>query len=188
MQITMLIFGLLTLISAGGVVFSRKSLKSALWLVATLFFVAVHFALLSASFLASLQVMIYAGAIMVLVVFVIMLLGLDHDVESLGDIKSAGTKIPTGFSLSLVAVLFSFLFFSVINSPILEKSSKTEFISGAKEIGEVLLTKHIAGFELAAVLLLAAVVGAIALAYDTRPPLPEGRGLTAMRRKANENN
>lgn len=182
MQISMLIFGLLTLISAAGVVFSTKSLNSALWLVATLFFVAVHFALLDASFLASLQVMIYAGAIMVLVVFVIMLLGLESDIESVAP------KIPRGLSVSLVAALFSFLFFSVINSPIAKSTSNKEFVTGAKEIGEVLLTQHLAGFELAAVLLLAAVVGAVALAHDPRPPLPKGRGLAAMRGKVNENN
>jgi NADH-quinone oxidoreductase subunit J len=171
MKLSMLIFGILTLVSAGGVVFSRKSLDSALCLVATLFFVAVHFALLNSSFLATLQILVYAGAIMILVVFVIMLLGLESDTERIE------VGIPKSLSLLLVGILFSFLTYSVITQPF---EPAQGFYASAKDIGYALLTKHVAGFELAAVLLLAAVVGAVTLAYDPRPPLPKGRGLSAM--------
>ena len=187
MLLAMYVFGLLTIISSLGVVFSKKSLNSALCLVATLFFVAVHFALLNAGFLATLQILVYAGAIMILVVFVIMLLGLENDIE-----KEA-RSLPKLLSFILVGVMFSFLSLSVFTSkdfkignifdPEVAASlaTQTDKIIGAKEIGYAMLTKHIAGFELAAVLLLAAVVGAVTIAYDPRPPLPKGRGLSAMR-------
>ena len=190
MLLAMYIFGLLTIISSLGVVFAKKSLNSALCLVATLFFIAVHFALLNAGFLATLQIMVYAGAIMILVVFVIMLLGLENDMEK----ESKGQ--PKALSFLLVGVMFAFLSLSVFKADslvlgnIFDASLKdslsgtlqSDKIIGAKEIGFAMLTKHIAGFELAAVLLLAAVVGAVSIAYDPRPPLPKGRGLSAMRK------
>ncbi len=189
MLLAMYICGLLTIISALGVVFSKKSLNSALCLVATLFFIAVHFALLNAGFLATLQILVYAGAIMILVVFVIMLLGLENDVEK------ESKSLPKALSFVLVGVMFAFLSLSVFKSDSLvlgnifdadlasSLTSQSDKIISAKEIGFAMLTKHIAGFELAAVLLLAAVVGAVTIAYDPRPPLPKGRGLSAMRSK-----
>jgi len=192
MLLAMYIFGLLTIISALGVVFAKKSLNSALCLVATLFFIAVHFALLNAGFLATLQILVYAGAIMILVVFVIMLLGLENDVEK------ESKSLPKALSFALVGVMFAFLSLSVFKSDSLVLGNifdaeltdsligQSDKIIGAKEIGFAMLTKHIAGFELAAVLLLAAVVGAVSIAYDPRPPLPKGRGLSAMR-KGEEN-
>ena len=184
MLLAMYIFGLLTIISSLGVVFSKKSLNSALCLVATLFFVAVHFALLNAGFLATLQILVYAGAIMILVVFVIMLLGLENDVEK----EAMG--LPKLLSFILVGAMFSFLSLSVFTGKDFKTGSifdpallaQSDIVIGAKEIGYAMLTKHIAGFELAAVLLLAAVVGAVTIAYNPRPPLPKGRGLSAMRK------
>ena len=185
MLLAMYIFGILTIVSSLGVVFSKKSLNSALCLVATLFFVAVHFALLNAGFLATLQILVYAGAIMILVVFVIMLLGLENDVEK--DYQG----VPNLLSYVLVGSMFSFLSLSVFAAKdfkignIFDPSmfALSDKVIGAKEIGYAMLTKHVAGFELAAVLLLAAVVGAVAIAYNPRPPLPKGRGLSAMRSK-----
>ena len=77
MTLTMLLLGMLTIISACGVVTARQPLASALALILTLFLIASHFALLGAHFGAAIQVLIYAGAIMVLMVFVIMLIGVD---------------------------------------------------------------------------------------------------------------
>ncbi len=192
MLLAMYIFGLLTIISSLGVVFSKKSLNSALCLVATLFFIAVHFALLNAGFLATLQILVYAGAIMILVVFVIMLLGLENDIEK--EVKNSSKLL----SFVLAGVMFSFLSLAVFTSDDFKTGNifdstvatslmgQTDKIIGAKEIGYAMLTKHIAGFELAAVLLLAAVVGAVTIAYDPRPPLPKGRGLSAMRKSTEE--
>jgi NADH-quinone oxidoreductase subunit J len=73
--ITAFVFGLLMLGVAFGVVVASKPFTSALFLLATLMFVAVHFALLGADFLAVLQVMIYIGAIAVLIIFMVILLG-----------------------------------------------------------------------------------------------------------------
>ena len=103
----MYIFGFLTLLSAAGVIFARKPLNSALCLVATLFLVAVHFALLGSDMLAVLQVLVYAGAIMVLVIFVIMLLGTAAEVA---EAPSRGLH----YASALVGGVFFFLLYYVV--------------------------------------------------------------------------
>lgn len=190
MLVAMWIFGLLTLVSACGVVASKKSLHSALCLVATLFFVAVHFALLGAEFIAALQILIYAGAIMILVCFVIMLLGLKVD----ADRESPG--VPAVFAAIFVALLFGMLTFVVggenfetdFSKPIVASSTivrgeKVVKEDGAAEVGKVMLIKYLVPFELSALLLLAAIIGAVTLTYEPLRPLRKGRGLQAMRDK-----
>ena len=175
------LLGALTILSACGVVFSHKSLNSALSLVATLFLVSIHFALLGAEFLAALQIMIYAGAIMVLVVFVIMLLGLDKDSE----VKPSAA--PRIFAAVLAALFACVVGFGVTHGnlavSILSQLSPSEAppVAGTpQEIGKLLYTQYIFAFEITGVLLLAAIIGAVTLAYDPRRPLAKGRGLRAM--------
>ncbi len=174
-----LTLAVLTVISALGVVFSQKTLNSALSLVVTLFLVAAHFALLGADFLASLQVMIYAGAIMVLVVFVIMLLGLEQPADG------AVFGVPTYIAALFCGLLVGILIFAISNS-FLGALPVTEIAvtAGTPEaVGNLLLTKYVFPFQLAGLLLLAAVVGAVVLAHEPKRPLAAGRGLAAIRRK-----
>src|SRR5437764_9317030 len=72
------VFGTLAVVAAGGVVISRNPVHSALSLVVTLFCMAVFFVMQHADFLAAVQVIVYAGAIVVLFLFVIMLIGVDR--------------------------------------------------------------------------------------------------------------
>jgi len=193
MLVAMWIFGLLSIVSGCGVVAFKKSLHSALSLVATLFFVSVHFALLGADFLAALQILIYAGAIMILVCFVIMLLGLESDADR------DSPKMPAAFAAVFVAILFGLLmsvvnaenfetnFSNLPNQELLTDASNLESAefskSGAAEVGKLMLEKYLFPFELSALLLLAAIIGAVSLAYEQRRPLRKGRGLSAMRDK-----
>jgi NADH-quinone oxidoreductase subunit J len=196
MLVAIWIFGLLTVLSACGVVVSKKSLNSALCLVATLFFVAVHFALLGADFLAALQILIYAGAIMILVCFVILLLGLERDADR------EQPKVPSLFAAIFIAVLFGMLSFVIqdesldlrFTNYLADKAPVTVAVdgaepvalvakSGAGEVGKLMLEKYLVPFELSALLLLAAIIGAVSLAYEPRRPLRQGRGLSAMQDK-----
>lgn len=177
MLVIMIIFGVLTLASAFGVVLSKRSLHSALCLVATMFFIAIHFALLGADFLAALQIMIYAGAIMVLVVFVIMLLGLDQVVDQ------QSFSIPRVFSFILAATFAGLIAYSATSQKVVEFSKGVVGRTGAetaKGVGHLLLTDYFFAFQAIALLLLAAIVGAVVLAHDKRRPLAKGRGLKAM--------
>ncbi|MFN8389640.1 MAG: NADH-quinone oxidoreductase subunit J [Bdellovibrionota bacterium] len=180
MTAAMMIFGVLTVLSACGVVFSVKSLHSALWLVVTLFLVAVHFALVGADFLAALQVMVYAGAIMVLVIFVIMLLGLNEK----GEPGRLNVRV-----LSAVAVtgVFIGMLFFMVQTPSLMPSlgaasavHSDQPIAGTPQaVGHVLFTKFLYPFEVTSLLLLGAIIGAVVLAFEPKRPLPQGRGLKA---------
>lgn len=175
----MLLFGLLTVLAACGVVFSHKTVHSALFLVATFFLIAVHFALLGADFLAALEVMVYAGAIMVLVVFVILLLGLR---------ETAGSD-----RLQLrhyVGVVFLGLFVAVLSYASSHPATASLAKGGAavvtdmgspKMVGAALYSKYLLTLELTSILLLAAVIGAVVLAHVPKRPLPAGRGLRAKR-------
>jgi NADH-quinone oxidoreductase subunit J len=183
MSMWILIFGVFTVIAAGGVVFSRKSLHSALWLVVTLVLVAVHFALLGAEFLAALQMLIYAGAIMVLMVFVIMLLGAEQEVEW------GNTKVPAYAGAVFCGAFCGIVFVlgTGITSLPLAKPMPGAVLSGtAAVLGRLLFSEHVYAFELMGVLLFAAIVGAVVLAKEKKRPLAPGRGLRAVREREME--
>jgi len=182
LEATMMIFGVMTVLTASGVIFSRKAMHSALFLVATLFLVAFHFALLGADFLAALQVLIYAGAIMVLVIFVIMLLGLREGINPEEKISRPDMAIPTVLATIMSGLMLGLLVFAFWQGVTLpEGSEPREMVGTAKAIGQVLFTKYLYPFELVSLLLLAAIIGAVVLAFDAKRPLAPGRGLKAMR-------
>jgi NADH-quinone oxidoreductase subunit J len=178
------IFGILTVFASLGVVFGKKPLTSALWLVVTFFLLSVHYAILGADFLAALQILIYAGAIMVLVVFVIMLLGLNTS----SDLSK--NKVRSGL-LALLALCFIGILVKTVVSIGGSSTGLSETASAAaggftgdpKAIGLVLIEKYLFPFQLAALLLLAAIIGAVTLAYEPPRPLQAGRGLAAMQKK-----
>ncbi len=214
MTFAMIIAGLLTVIASLGVVCAKKTLNCALCLVVTLFLVAVNFALLNAHFLAALQIMVYAGAIMVLVVFVVMLLGLDEiSLAAKGkDVKGVSNRIIATSAVSLFLIFSVWVFTSgdlsvttgfgttgigsggiwniahkvASGSQNVVTQTFPKDTAGAAAIGELLLTKYLFAFEITSLLLLAAMIGAVVLAYDKPTALPAGRGLKAKRTALNE--
>jgi NADH-quinone oxidoreductase subunit J len=140
-------------VSALLVVLSRSPLRAALWLIATLCCVALLFLLLDASFVAAMQVLVYAGAIMVLFVFVIMLLNLGPDASArpayLSVAKVLGTGAAVFFTVKIVV--------SVTGGP------GRPVDGSVKSIGTLLLSDYLFAFEAISVLLLVAVVGAVVL-------------------------
>ena len=187
MTAAMLIFGFLTVLAACGVIFARKPLNSALSLVLTLFMVAVHFALLGADFVATIQVMVYAGAIMVLVIFVIMLLGIGElrspRGERFGRVLAA---LGSGIFVALLYLAVQYREILVVHLPVVKAIG--EPLSGApvgntEEIGQALFSKFVYPFEIASVLLLAAIIGAVVLGLEAKRPLAKERGLKAMHRE-----
>lgn len=175
MAIWALIFGILTVISASGVIFARRPLNSALCLIATLFLVAVHYALLGAQFVATLQILVYAGAIMVLVIFVIMLLGLEEENTKVSSI------VYLFFATAVTAIFIAVVVYASLN--FLDFSSPdvltAQFSGTVEEVGRILFVKMIYPFEIVSVLLLVAILGAVTLAQDKKRTLPKGRGLRA---------
>jgi NADH-quinone oxidoreductase subunit J len=155
-----LIISLLLTVSAVGVVVFKNPIYSALCLIANLLGVACIFAMLDAHFLATVQVVVYAGAIMVLVLFVLMLLNIK--VESIKRVSKAYIIASVFFGLSFMYFLLP-LIHSVFSDFSGGSTQSTEIIGGVKNIGEVLYTKYVFPFEATSVLILAALVGAVML-------------------------
>lgn len=147
-----------TLVAAGGVIVSRNLLHAVLFLILTFIGVAGFFALLSAPFIAVAQVVIYVGAISVLILFAILLTP-----RSSRDNGETRMLLPgVLLSISLAAV---FLF--VIHDTTWAVRAEDPGV-GAHELGSALLSTWVVPFELASVLLTAALVGAIMLARSPR--------------------
>jgi NADH-quinone oxidoreductase subunit J len=149
--------GLVLLGGAVGVLLTRNALHAALSLIVALAASAVLYLLLAASFVAAMQVLVYAGAIMVLFVFVILLLNLGE----------AGARVRGGF-IEPIGALAAVTTAGLIGYPLLLHSSASPADIDATfgtvgELGELLLTDYLFGFEAVSLLLLVAVVGAIVL-------------------------
>ena len=159
-------FGVIAMGSALLCITRKSAIASALWLVVTLFALAALFVLLDAQFIAVLQVLVYAGAIMVLFLFVIMLLNLGRPGPS--DIKGpAGilTAVVLGGALLLqLRVLGQTTLPASIQLPAgaLSAQQQQQGIVGA--VANPLFGTYLIPFEIASVLLLAAIVGAVVLA------------------------
>ena len=161
------------LAGAAGVVFSRNPVHAALSLVGTLFGVAVLFVAQHAHFLAAVQVIVYAGAIVVLFLFVIMLLGVDREedieVEQLRGQRPAAAVIAV-LLLAEVVLLAGNEWTTGASSVAGKASGKGENV---EKLAESIFTRYLLPFEITSVLLVIAVVGAVVLA---RRPLRPGEG------------
>ena len=147
-----LVFGFLVIANP----FSRNPVTSAMFLVLTLGSLAGLFVLLHAFFLAAVQVLVYAGAVMVLFLFVIMLL--DLRVEERRKLKVAGA-IAAVISVGAIVALF---LQSLYGSPLGTRSAPT--LEGATlPLGQLLFKQYLLPFEIVSVLLLVAMVGVVLL-------------------------
>jgi NADH-quinone oxidoreductase subunit J len=163
-----LVAGAATLAGAFGVILSSNPVHSALMLVMTLFGVAVLFVAQQAHFLAAVQVIVYAGAIVVLFLFVIMLLGVDR-AENLGVEPLRGQRVAAAVAgaLALIELLL------LAQSQWATGSASTAGPAGGpgsnvEKLARSLFTRYLLAFEVTSVLLVIAVVGAVVLARRTR--------------------
>ncbi len=163
-------FALLSLISAIGVIRARNPLHSALFLVCCFFFLAGIYVLMAAHLVAALQIIVYAGAVMVLFLFVIMLLALTD--EDLGGRKITVFKI-VGGAATLALVWFAAKAFGLqqgANGRLimwirqLDRSSLPPDFGTVAEVGKLLYTEHMLQFEAVSLLLLVAIAGAVVVA------------------------
>jgi NADH-quinone oxidoreductase subunit J len=164
------LFGGAAVGSALMMVTRSSPLASALWLVGTFFSLAAIYTLMGAFFIGVIQILVYAGAIMVLFLFVIMLLNLGHDHEP--DIRSTTWKVVAGGS-SLVLVALLVRFFGGEVTPIGPVPGPEAVARSVEELGAVtaigipLFREYVVVLQVTGLLLLVAVVGAVALAKRT---------------------
>jgi NADH-quinone oxidoreductase subunit J len=160
------------MVGAIGVVTSRNPVHAALMLVLTLFGVAVLFVAQEAHFLAAVQVIVYAGAIVVLFLFVIMLLGVDRpeDVAS----EPLRAQRPLAFVAGTMALLELLVLARwdewVTGRPSVAGGVLGGETSNIERLAESTFTRYLLAFELTSVLLVIAVIGAVALVRRSRTP------------------
>ena len=160
-----LLVSLVAIVSAILVVTCRNPINSALSLIMTFFCLATYYVMLDAPFMAAVQVMVYAGAIMVLIVFTIMLLNIRVNAS-----KSQSHKVVLGMIIG---------FFTLLNTAVIVFKSRVAPPSGSSSvnygdyiklnghtelIGREMFTTFLLPFEITSILLLVAIVGAVILA------------------------
>ncbi len=156
-----------TSIIASLMVITRKNpIHSALFMVLTLLCVAVLYVLLHSPFIAILQVILYAGAIVMLIVFVIMLLDLETELRS--RLKIAYSKVIGG--LLMLLFLVGIVYTVVAKAPTGQTGSYTpdQMGTNVKAVGRALFTTYLFPFEIVSILLVAAIIGAVILSKKRR--------------------
>jgi NADH-quinone oxidoreductase subunit J len=155
------LFGLIAVASALAFVTRRSPIAAALWLVVTMFCLAAMYVMLGADFIGAIQVLVYAGAIMVVFLFVVMLLNLGHGGER-SDFRGTWTRIAGGFvGLAVLALVLA----TTLRDPIRDDLAIPEPPANAiQPVAEAAFRQYLLAFEVTSVLLLAAIVGAVVLA------------------------
>ncbi len=158
-------FGLFTILTLGGalgVVANKNLVRGAVWLIVSLFGVAGFFVLLSAPFLAAVQVLVYIGAIGILITFAVML---TRSMTNLNERFNQQWWLGAGLS----TLLFLFMLFAVIipywgEAPVPESN----VVAGTADLGVALVSgnQYVLPFEVASLLLTAAMIGAIVIARE----------------------
>ncbi len=162
MNITQLLFWILSvaaLFSAMMVVTSRNPVYSVIWLIVTFFALSGHYILLNAQFLAIVNIIVYAGAIMVLFLFVIMLMNLNKETEPVKNrwLQMAGAISGGSLLLVLVAALKDT---EIKGQQVMVGEGSIGLI---KTLGQELFTNYVVPFEISSILFLSAMVGAVVI-------------------------
>jgi NADH-quinone oxidoreductase subunit J len=159
MSVLTLLFILLSVMAIGSAVMmllSKKPMNSILWLIVVFFAISGHYILLNAQFLAVVNIIVYAGAIMVLFLFVVMLMNLDAESEPAKNYRLHLIGIISGGSLLLV--LLSALITTNSHQPMMMKVGDAGLIA---KLGKTLFENYVLPFEISSVLFLSAMIGAV---------------------------
>ena len=159
MEVTQIVFWFLTalaLIAAIGVVSSKNPIFSVLWLIVVFFAISGHYILMNAQFLAIVNIIVYAGAIMVLFLFVVMLMNLSADAEPVKNVYMKMAGIISG--LTLMIVLVAALSHADTQNVVIRPGTSVGLI---ENLGKALFNQYVVPFEVSSILFLSAMVGAI---------------------------
>jgi NADH-quinone oxidoreductase subunit J len=180
------ILGPLALAGALGMIFSSNAVHSALWLVVTMLCLGVFYIVQQAPFLGFVQIIVYTGAIMMLFLFVLMLVGRESSdavVEKLRGQRQAAAVFGIGFAALLVASLFG-----ALNSAEPVGLAGPNAVPGGNvgAIGRLIFTNYLFAFELTSALLITAALGAMVLAFSRGVVVKRGQRSTVIARLRGE--
>ncbi len=153
------ILSAITLATAFLTIFSKNPIHSAIYLVLCFFSIAGHYLMFNAQFLAIVHIIVYSGAIMILMLFTIMLMNLNKEDEQH---KSVLTRIAATISFCLLAFVLLATFIKA-QPAILEYRNSGKDYQSIQVLGEVLLNDYMVPFEFASILLLVSMIGAVLL-------------------------
>jgi NADH-quinone oxidoreductase subunit J len=169
MEITQILFWFLSalaLLGAIGVVTSKNPIYSVLCLVIVFFAISGHYVLMNAQFLAIVNIIVYAGAIMVLFLFVIMLMNLNAETEPVKNVYMKLAGVISGLTLMIVFVAA----LSHSQSAIIRPGTS---VGLTESLGKALFNKYVVPFEISSVLFLSAMIGAILI--GKKDPVKDSR-------------
>ncbi|MEC4115675.1 MULTISPECIES: NADH-quinone oxidoreductase subunit J [Myroides] len=157
-EILFYILSTITLGSAALTLLSKNPIHSALWLVVSFFSIAGHYILLNSQFLGMVHIMVYSGAIMILMLFTIMLMNLNisHEVA-----KPFVTKLIATIAFCFIGILLLSITMRGAQTYELQYAAHGEDFQSVQVLGKVLLNEYVMPFEMVAVLLLLAMIGAV---------------------------
>lgn len=160
------LFGLLAIASALAFVTRKSPVAAALWLVQTMFCLAALYVMMDAHFVGAIQVLVYAGAIMVVFLFVVMLLNLGHP-DELSDLRGKWGRLAAGLlGIALLAQIAALLRAPPQGALVqnqFQRAENTEGLNAVAAVAKPLFADNLLAFELTSILLLVAIVGAVVL-------------------------
>lgn len=161
MPVITLLFIFLSVVAAGAgimMLISKNPVHSVLWLIVVFFAISGHYVLMNAQFLAVVNIIVYAGAIMVLFLFVVMMMNLNKESEPLKNYRLHLIGVVSGGCLLLI--LLSAIMKMDVRHPVQMKVGDAGLISN---LGKTLFTNYVVPFEISSVLFLSAIMGAVVL-------------------------
>jgi NADH-quinone oxidoreductase subunit J len=180
-QITFWVCAVIAVVGAVGMLFSRKAVHSALFIATTMISLAVLYVALEAPFLGMVQVIVYTGAVMMLFLFVLMIVGVDSSdslVETLKGQRAAAIVVALGFAGLLVAGIGN----AVLGEPAGLDAANSVDGGNVQGIAHLIFGRYVLAFEVTSALLITAALGAMVLAHRERhTPRPTQRELSEQR-------
>ena len=167
-----LVMAAVAVLAAFGVIFNRNAVYSALSLLVNFASLAVLYLMLNAQFIAVIQVVVYAGAIVVLFLFVVMLLGAGGKTRSDGSWLNWRVAFVVGAGLVLLTLVGTVVFeWPIGGATGVATQGRIAEVGQTEAVGMVLFTKYLLPFELASILLLIGMIGAVVLGQRWRGTL-----------------
>ena len=183
------VFAPISLGSAIGMLFQRNAVHAALFLIVNFFTIAVFFLILGAPFLFAVQIIVYAGAIMVLFLFVIMLLGVDREetlIEQLRGQRPLAIVLGLGIAVELFFAIRAGVGFATRGPENFDEVANRGLVGNAEALSRVLFRDYFFPFEVTSILLIIAAIAVMVLASRRARAITRAEQAAAVDRRETE--